>query len=371
MKRTALFKALQPARAISGTALGLSLVLLVHPPTLAQEATATSPKAALTITLARPSQGNLPLRLAANGNVAAWQEASIGSELSGLRLAEVRVNIGDVVQRNQVLAVFAADSVAADVAAARASLAEASANADAANADANRARALQDSGALSAQQIGQYETTQAAAQARVDSARANLAQQTLRLQHTEVRAPEGGIISARTAAVGAVVPLGNELFKLILNSRLEWRAEVTALELPHIHRGQHVSVQTANGKSVAGTVRMIAPTIDPQTRNALVYVDLPKQSPASDLRAGLFARGEFQLGTSTALTVPQQAVVARDGFQYVFSVGKDNKVSQRKVSVGRRAGALVEILQGLDANTSVAVEGAAFLNDGDTVRVAP
>jgi len=368
MKRTVLRTTLQSVRAAATIA---TLGLVMQPASQAQDAPASGSKAALTVTLARPSQVNLPLRLAANGNVAAWQEASLGSESAGLRLAEVRVNVGDVVQRNQVLAVFAADSVAADLAAARASVAEASANASAANADANRAHALQDSGALSAQQISQYETTQAAAQARLDSARANLEQQLLRLQHTEVRAPESGIISARTAAVGAVVPLGSELFKLILKSRLEWRAEVTATELSQIHSGQHVSLQTATGKAVTGSVRMIAPTIDPQTRNALVYVDLPKQTPASGLRAGLFARGEFQLGNSSALTVPQQAVVARDGFQYVFSVSKDNKVAQRKVSVGRRAGTQVEILQGLDANASVAVDGAAFLNDGDTVRVAP
>lgn len=56
-------------------------------------------------------------------------------------------------------------------------------------------------------------------------------------------------------------------------------------------------------------MRMVAPTVDPQTRNALVYVDLPV---SSDLRAGMFARGEFALGASDALTVPQEALVVRD-----------------------------------------------------------
>ena len=112
---------------------------------------------------------------------------------------------------------------------------------------------------------------------------------------------------------------------------------------------------------------MVAPTVDPQTRNALVYVDLPANS---DFRAGMFARGDFALGQSEALTVPQEALVARDGFFYVFVVGPDQRVQQRKVQTGRRVADRVEVLSGLDSNATVAVRGAGFLNDGDLVRVA-
>ena len=83
------------------------------------------------------------------------------------------------------------------------------------------------------------------------------------------------------------------------------------------------------------------------------------------------SKGEFALGQSSAMTVPQQAVVVRDGFNYVFTVGKDNKVAQQKVEAGRRVGDQVEILKGLSAEATVAVAGAGFLNDGDTVRMAP
>jgi hypothetical protein len=111
--------------------------------------------------------------------------------------------------------------------------------------------------------------------------------------------------------------------------------------------------------------------VDPQTRAALVYVDLPA-SPgmASPAKAGMFARGEFDLGHSSALTVPQQAVVVRDGFSYVFKLGTDQRVNQVKVSTGRRLGDRVEVTQGLDANATVVASGAGFLNEGDTVRVA-
>ena len=328
---------------------------------------AKSPRPALTVQTAPPQRTAMTQRLAANGNVAAWQEASIGAESNGLRLTEVRVNVGDSVKAGQVLATFAAEMVQADVAQARARLLEAKAHAAEAASNAERARTLQASGALSAQQIEQYTTAAQAAQARVEAAQALLQAQQLRLQHTQVRAPDHGVISARSATVGAVVGAGTELFRMVRKGRLEWRAEVTATELGRLRPGTAAQVTAASGASVQGQLRMVAPTVDPQTRNALVYVDLPAHP---DLRAGMFARGEFLLGQSDALTVPQEALVVREGFTYLFVLGADQRVQRLKVQPGRRAGERVEILSGLDAGAPVVVRGAGFLNDGDLVRVA-
>ena len=333
----------------------------------ADEPKAGQPRPALTVSMAQPQRTAVPVRLAANGNVAAWQEASIGAESNGLRLTDVRVNVGDVVKAGQVLATFSAETVQADVAQVRASLLEAQANAAEAAANADRARSLQATGALSQQQIQQFTTAEKTAQARVEAAQATLNAQQLRLKYTQVAAPDSGVISARTATVGAVVGAGTELFRMVRKGRLEWRAEVTSTELGRIAPGAKVSVTAASGATAEGTVRMVAPTVDPQTRNALVYVDLPANA---NFRAGMFARGEFALGSSDALTVPQEALVVRDGFSYVFVVGAEQRVQQRKVQAGRRVADRVEVLTGLDANASVAVRGAGFLNDGDLVRVA-
>jgi len=234
--------------------------------------------------------------------------------------------------------------------------------------NAERARSLQATGALSQQQIQQFTTAGQTAQARVAVARALLQAQELRLQHTQVRAPDSGVISARTATVGAVLGTGTELFRMVRKGRLEWRAEVTATELARIQPGAKARITGASGTTIEGTVRMVAPTVDPQTRNALVYVDLP---PTTDFRAGMFARGEFALGSTDALTIPQEALVVRDGFSYVFVLGPQQRVQQRKVQTGRRIADRVEILSGLEADQSVAVRGAGFLNDGDLVRVSP
>jgi len=345
----------------------------------ADEPKANQPRPALTVTTAQPQRIAVPLRLAANGNVAAWQEAIIGAESNGLRLTDVRVNVGDVVKRGQVLATFSAETTQAEVAQSRASVLEAQATAASAAANAERARSLQASGALSQQQIQQYTTAEKTAQARVEAAQAQLNAQQLRLKYTQVVAPDSGIISARSATVGAVVGAGTELFRMVRKGRLEWRAEVTSTELARIQPGAKVSVTAASGTTVQGTVRMVGPTVDPQTRNALVYVDLPStamdtptdaKTSLSAILPGMFARGEFALGSSEALTVPQEALVVRDGFSYVFALGSDQRVQQRKIQTGRRVADRVEVLSGLEPTTAIAVRGAGFLNDGDLVRVS-
>ena len=286
----------------------------------------------------------------------------------------------------------------ADVAQARAGVAETSAQAGEATANADRVRTLQGTGTFSGQQISQYLAAEQTAKARVESAKAALAAQMLRLKNTQVLAPDAGIISARSATVGAVVPSGTELFRLIRQGRLEWRAEVTAAELGRMLPGTGVTVTAANGAQLKGRVRTVAPTVDPLTRSGLVYVDLPPMQTDRDSAAapgrpkqgtapaggsavrevtsvgakpGMFGRGEFELGESKALTVPQQAVVVRDGFSYVFRLNADQRVSQIKVQLGRRVGERVEVLDGIGADAVLIASGAGFLNDGDLVKVAP
>ncbi len=329
-------------------------------------AAANATKAALTVTATVAQSSQLSTALSANGNIAPWQEAIVGAESNGMRLAEVRVNVGDVVKRGQVLATFVPDMVQADVAQSKAAVAEAEANLADAVANAQRARDLQASGALSAQQINQLLTAERTAQARLDALRAAAQMQQLRLAQAQVLAPDSGVISARSATVGAVVPAGMELFRLIRQGRLEWRAEVAASELAQIKPGQAVRVTAAGGTSVAGKVRMLAPTVDPTTRNGIVFVDLPQPGAA---KAGMFARGDFETGSSTGLTLPQSAVLLRDGFSYVFRLGADNKVVQTKIAVGRRVGDRIEVTGGLDANSRVVASGGGFLADGDTVKV--
>ena len=328
--------------------------------------TALPPKAALTVSTESPVARSLPMVLSANGSIAAWQEAIISSESEGLKLVDVKANVGDRVRAGQVLATFSSDRGRAEVAQAKASMLEAEANASEAAGNADKARTLQASGALSDQQINQYLTLAKTAKAKLEASRAALNVQQLRLAQTQLLAPDNGVISARTATVGAVVGSGAELFKMIRGGRLEWRAEATSAEVARIKPGDKAVVLVASGARVEGRVRMVAPTVDPATRTALVYVDLPANA---DLKAGMYAKGDFALGVSNALTLQQQALVLRDGFTYAMRVEANNKVSQIKLQTGRRVGDAVEILQGAKPGESYVTSGAAFLADGDTVKV--
>jgi RND family efflux transporter MFP subunit len=333
----------------------------------AQPASAARP--ALTVVLESPQRQDWPRLLAANGNVAAWQEAIIGAEITNYRLSAVEVEVGARVARGQLLARIADEAIAADLAQSTAAVAEAEAAEAEAAANAERARRLRASGFYSEQQAQQAITAGLAASARLAGARARRQADQLRLSQTSIRAPDAGIISARNAAVGLLPQPGQELFRLIRGGRLEWRAELTAAEIAGLAPGLPVAVIAPTGARVAGRLRTIGPTVDAVSRNALVYVDLPASAAESGLRAGSFARGEIELGRTPASSLPQAAVVTRDGHSYVFVHTEGDRVALTRVELGRRLGERVEITAGLDAGARVVASGAGFLADGDTVRV--
>lgn len=340
----------------------------------AKASAARSARPSLSVQVARPVQADWPLELSANGAIAAWQEAVVGAELSGLRLDAVLVNVGDRVRRGQVLATLASEAVRADIQNAQASLQEAQALAAEAKSNADRARNLRAADAISAQEAQRSLTSEQTALARVESAKAQLAAQALRGRQTRVLAPDDGVISSRTATVGTVVQPGLELFRLIRQSRLEWRAELPSADLGRVQPGMKAVATPPGGQPVEGRVRMVAPTVDGGTRNGLVYVDLPASAAQAGARAGMFAAGKLAVGQAGGLTVPQTAVLLRDGFSYVFVLegvppGQQASVRQVKVKVGRRQGERIEVLEGLKQGAQVVAAGVAFLADGDTVRV--
>lgn len=311
---------------------------------------------ALTVTVASPHRADWPVTLAASGAVAPWQEASIGTQIGSYQLIDVRVNVGDPVRRGQVLARL-------NPALLRAEEGQLLASYEQAEANRKRALGLQSSGAISDQDVLQFVT-----EAR--TAAALLAGKRTQLRYTEVLAPDSGTISARTATLGAVVPAGQELFRLIRQDRLEWRGEVTAAQLGQVRIGQEILLQLPDGSSAMAKVRQTAPSLAEESRLAIVYADV---RPGSHARAGMFATGNVELGTSTALVVPAESVIIRDGRSNVLVLADNSatpRVSLRAVTAGRRHGREVEIVRGLSGSERLVVQGAGFLKDRDVVRVA-
>lgn len=330
-------------------------------------AMAEQAKPSLTVTTESPDTRNWPQSLTASGNIQASQEAVIGAEVSGLRLAELYANVGDSVKKGQVLARFTDEMTALDLEQQHAAADEARARFVQAAAKAESSQKLKDSGMISTLDNIQNQSAAQIAQAQLKAAEARVKAQKLRLAYTQVRAPDDGIISSRTATVGSVIQTGNEMFRYIRRNQLEWRAEIPEAPLHRVKVGQKVNLRVTQGEAVSGKVSRISPVVDVQSRNGSVYVDL---NGTKGLKTGMFAQGEFELGRTGALTVAQSALVVRDGYSYVFKVGADDRVAQIKVTAGRRLEGRIEIVEGLAEDTQIVTAGAGFLSDGDLVRVA-
>jgi RND family efflux transporter MFP subunit len=323
-------------------------------------------KPALTVTTVTPETVQWSERVTASGPVLAWQEAIIGAEIGGVRLVELQANIGDRVKKGDLLARLSDEMLLADVHQQQASFDESAARYKEAEENAQRAAKIKDSGVLSAQESRQFSNAAEIAKAQMGSADARLESAKLKLRYTQIVAPDDGLISARNATVGTVAQVGAEMFRLIRQDKLEWRAELNDAQLQQVRIGQRVKVRSGANDVVQGEVIRISPSVDMTTRNGYVYIAL---SENKTLRAGTFTEGEFELGRSDALTLPQSAVVIRDGYTYVYRVGEDARVTQTKVTIGRRQGDRVEVSTGLAPDAAVVASGTGFLNDGDLVRV--
>ncbi len=326
--------------------------------------------AALTVTSAIVQSREWPRVIEANGSIAAWQEASVGTVVGGLRVSDVLADVGDVVVRGQALLHFDLDTVRAAQAALRADLSQARAVAARADAELARAQELHDGGAVSEQDLLQAKTQAATTHAQVAAAEAHLEAQDLQLKQAVIVAPDAGVITSRSVGIGAVEPAGQELFRLIRRNRLQWQGEVTAAQVSSVHAGQLVSIVLPDGSPATGRVSRIAPAMSVQTRLGVVFADIDAGSAA---RAGMFAAARIELPPSPARVVPAVSVLVRDGHNVVAAIetGRDGPVvSIRRVTVGRRLGNEVEITEGLSNGARVVARGANFLDDGDLVKLS-
>lgn len=331
------------------------------------ESAAVQAKPALTVEIVAPRMESWPETVAASGAVAAWQEASIGAELSGVRIEDVLVNVGDRVKRGQLLARFSEDALQAEHAQLSAQIAEAEAALAKAKLDAEVADRMEASGGLSKQEIRSIRTQAVIAEARTASARATREALAVRLRQARIVAPDDGVISARSATIGVVASPGLELFRLIRGGRLEWRAEIRAEAMSRLRPGMVARFRAPQGESITGRLRQVAPTVNPQTLTGIAYVDIPA---GTALAGGVFASGEIEMDAREVMVLPVSALVFRTGAQHVMTVDKDRRIREVKVTTGSRRKDEVEIVSGLDAKAQVALAGGAFLNEGDLVAVA-
>jgi RND family efflux transporter MFP subunit len=317
----------------------------------------------VTVGLLAPEATNFAKTIAATGSVHARDELIIGSDASGVRLLEVLVDVGSSVRKGQLLA--RADDAQLQAQHAQQAATVKQARAEYAQALANQERAERLVGFFSEETIETRRTSAAPAAAKVELAIAQLAELQVRINQTRVYAPSSGVISRKTATVGAVVQPGNELFRLMRDAELEWRAELPSHSLAQIQTGAVARIVLDNGDAVHSVVRLVAPTMDSATRNGVVYVSLPR---GTALKPGAHARGEILIEQAEGLSIPESALVTRDGNAFVFTLDGE-KARLTPVVPGARQRGRVEIRAGLQSRDRVIGAGAGFVKDGDLVRI--
>ncbi|CUX20567.1 RND family efflux transporter, MFP subunit [Agrobacterium deltaense Zutra 3/1] len=314
------------------------------------------------------------------GLLAARNDISIGTAVTGQRIVEVFVDVGDTVAAGELLARLESKTLAAQVeqteatvARAHATLAEAEAAEIEASENLRRAEGLSGS-SVSKEQLGQRRAAAAMAQAKIEGARAELAgaqaqltQHRLELERTEILSPKPGVITQRHARIGAMPDSTEPLFRLLQDGELEFLAEAPERVLPSLQTGQSVAI-AVNGvaRAIQGTIRVVEPAVNTQSRLGIVRIAVP---PAADLRAGAFARGKVDFGERRFLvSVPEAALrLRREGAAQLVVVDGENRVARRAVRVGQAQNGVVEILEGLSAGERVVESASAFLRDGDEI----
>jgi len=329
---------------------------------------AVPPKASIAVNVVAPAPSVFGRAVAATGTVAPRDELIIGSDAAGVRLVEVLVETGSVVRKGQLLARADDAQLQAQLAQQEALVKQAQADAAQAEANLERAEKLEGSGVYSAETLQTRRNAAASARARLDLAKAQRRELEVRIGYTRVLAPAAGVISRKSATVGAVVQPGVELFRMIRGGELEWRAELPSHSLAKVKPGARVQVMLEDGRAIEAKVRLVAPTIDTSTRNGLVYVALPESAP---FKSGALAKGEILVGATGGLAVPESSVLTRDGYAFVYVVDSGEIAHLRKVETGARQNGMVEVHAGLNPQARVVDTGAGFVKDGDLVRVAP
>lgn len=357
--------------ALAAGALGLggAALLSIRGPAVlgrAPSPPAAEPPPALTVAIAPLVARPMARVVVGDGSVVAWQELAVGAEAGGLRVVEVAVEEGDRVRQGQLLVRLEDSVLKAQRDAAEANVQEAEAALRVAQQDLVRSVELSRGQIAARQTLEQRQAAERQAVARLAASRARRDEAAARLAQTRIVAPTDGTVSRRTALLGTVVPMGQEMARLIRDDRLELDARVPELDLAAVEPGQRVRVVHGE-REVEARVRAVAPTVAPETRLGTVHVALP---PDSGLRPGMFARAEIQTEAATALTVPQEAVVFREGRPAVFVLTGEDRVALRPLVAGRRREGAVEVLDGLAPGERVVVAGAGFLSDGDRVRLA-
>ncbi len=348
------------------------------------------------VTVAPAERREFVDRLFVSGTLVPREEAQVAARVDGLSIVDVDAEDGDHVTAGQVLArldrtqldALLAENDAstrradAAIAQSRSLIAQAQAQVDWATGDYARAQKL-GGGVMSTSTIEQRETAMKTAQAQFAAANNALSvaeadrksrdaerqELLVRVSRTEVKAPVSGVISRRSAKLGATVSTAGEpLFRIIVDGAIDLEADTAEQSLARFAVGMPATVRLPGvADPVEGRVRLISEEVDRASRTGKVRIAL---ADASHAHIGAFASGEVEIARREGVGAPM-ASLRRDGDDARLYVVRDGRVEERIVRPGIVQDDEVEIKDGLVEGEAVVARAAAFLRPGDRVRSMP
>ena len=332
------------------------------------DAAAPAPSAQVpVVTVTSPGQSTVARTVTATGSLAARVEMPVGVIGEGGMVSRVLVQPGDWVRAGQPLAIIERSVQVEQVRSLAAQVEVARADAKLAQAQLDRAKALVGRGFISAADIDQRTATRDAAQARVNVAVAQLAEQRARTGRLDIRAPAKGLILTRAVEPGQIVGSGSGvLFRMAKDGEMELQAQVAEGDLATLRPGNSAVVTPIGGKDqFAGRVWQVSPVVDPTVRQGIARIAIP-YNPA--IRPGGFAAVTITSGSGTAPLLPESAVQSDPKGNYVYVINAQNMVERRDVTVGQVSDAGVAVTSGITGTEKIVTSAGAFLAPGQKVK---
>lgn len=319
------------------------------------------------VTVISPGQSTVTRQVRATGSLGARVDMPVGVTGDGGEITRVFVQPGDWVRAGQVLAVIERSVQTEQIRSLAANVEVARADAKLAQAQLDRAKKLVGRGFISQADIDQRTATRDAADARVNVAAAQLAEQRARTGRLDIRAPAAGLVLTRSVEPGQIVGSGSGvLFRMAKGGEMEMLAQVSEGDLATLKVGNAATITPVGvSASYAGRVWQVSPVIDPQNRQGIARIAVP-YTPA--IRPGGFASAMIVSGSGTAPLLPESSVLNDDKGAYVFVVNARNEVERRPVTVGQVTDLGVALTGGITGQERIVASAGAFLAPGQKVK---
>ena len=349
----------------------VAILLIVTAAWMAFRGAGSSPAAAVeqapVVTVIVPGQSMVERTASSTGSLAARVEMPVGVVGEGGEVRRVLVQPGDWVRAGQVLAVIERSVQSEQIRSLAAQVEVARADAKLAQAQLDRAKALVARGFISQADIDQRTATRDAANARVNVAAAQLAEQRARTGRLDIRAPAAGLVLTRDVEPGQIVGSGSGvLFRMAKDGEMEMLAQVSEGDLATLRVGNRATITPVGGtEQIAGRVWQVSPVVDPQSRQGIARIAIPYNRA---IRPGGFASATVVSGSATAPMLPESAVQTDAKGHYVYVVNADNQAVRRDVEVGQVSGKGVAVTNGLTGAEHVVLLAGAFLTPGQKVK---